>query len=153
MEKVSKIEAKMVRKWEKIWSKTRHEKNNNTRCRFSRKMSHFGVGFGAKLDQKSIKNRYRKSIEIWTTTKSWGNRTGVVNHKVFWATICRLQTTDCRPVTEDHRSAGLQETIEEDKWQATSNKLPTSAAVCPSQGGAGGLTSLLFLTFCWSLVL
>ena len=29
-----------------------------------------GSVLGPKLDQKSIKNRYRKSIEIWTTTRS-----------------------------------------------------------------------------------
>ena len=138
VEKVSKIEAKISRKWEKIRSETRPKNNNKTRCRFSTKMFDFGVGFGTQVGPKSDKKTLSKIDRNLEQNQILRSGPGGGKSKVLMATICRLQTTDCRPVTEDHRSAGLQETIEEDKWQATSNKLQPPAAVCPSQGGASG---------------
>ena len=78
-------------------------------------MCDFGVGFGAqvgpKIDKKWLSKIDRNLDDNQILSKpSRGGKS-----KAFGATICRLQTTDCRPVTEDHRSAGLQETIEEDK--------------------------------------
>ena len=78
-------------------------------------MSDFGVGFGAQVEPTIDKKWLSKIDRNLDENQILSKPTRGGKSEVFWATICRLQTTDCRPVTEDHRSAGLQETIEEDK--------------------------------------